>query len=85
MEVQNKPLAKAKTKAPEATYEEARYLKQLIDRRAVVCVRTSSNEEFTGQVEFFDLNFIRLTRAGGPNIFLFKHDIKYLYESDSKA
>jgi sRNA-binding regulator protein Hfq len=85
MEVQNKPLAKAKTKAPEATYEEARYLKQLIERRAVVCVRTSSNEEFTGQVEFFDLNFIRLTRAGGPNIFLFKHEIKYLYESDCKA
>ena len=28
-------------------------------------------------------SFIRLTREGEPNLFLFKHDIKYLYEADS--
>ena len=25
--------------------------------------------------------FIRITRQGEPNLFLFKHDIKYLYET----
>ena len=39
------------------------------------------NEEVEGQVEFFDQYFIRLTRNGEPNLFLYKHDIKYLYES----
>jgi len=33
-----------------------------------------------GIIEFYDANFIRLTRRGAPNLFLFKHDIKYLYE-----
>jgi hypothetical protein len=34
----------------------------------------------TGIIEFYDANFIRLTRDNGPNLFLFKHDIKYLFE-----
>ena len=28
-----------------------------------------------------DVDFIRLTRTGEPNLFLYKHDIKYLYEA----
>jgi hypothetical protein len=31
-------------------------------------------------VEFYDQSFIRLTRDNGPNLFVYKHDIKYLYE-----
>ena len=38
------------------------------------------NEEVRGVVEYYDQRFIRLTRAGAPNLFIFKHDIKYLYE-----
>jgi sRNA-binding regulator protein Hfq len=40
----------------------------------------SDNQEVEGTIEFYDANFIRLTRTGEPNLFLFKHDIKYLYE-----
>ncbi len=43
-------------------------------------VRLSDNQEVDGVLEFYDVNFIRLTREEGPNLFLFKHDIKYLYE-----
>jgi sRNA-binding regulator protein Hfq len=68
------------TKAPEQTFEEVRYLKRLIDDQIPVCVRLSDNQEVEGTVEFYDANFIRLTRMSGPNLFLFKHDIKYLYE-----
>jgi host factor-I protein len=71
---------KAKTKAPESTLEEAKYLRQLIDSGSTVCVRLSNDEEVTGIVEFFDQSFIRLTRHGEPNLFIFKHDIKYLWE-----
>jgi host factor-I protein len=68
------------TKAPEQTFEEVKYLKHLIEERIPVRVRLSDNQEVEGVVEFYDTNFIRITREGEPNLFLFKHDIKYLYE-----
>jgi host factor-I protein len=67
-------------KAPEQTFEEVKYLRHLIDARTPVRVRLSDNQEVEGVVEFYDANFIRITRDGEPNLFLFKHDIKYLYE-----
>ena len=70
----------SQTKAPEQTFEEVKYLKHLIDARIPVRVRLSDNQEVEGIIEFYDANFIRLTRESGPNLFLFKHDIKYLYE-----
>jgi len=73
-------MSKTKTKAPEQTFEEVKYLRHLITNEVPVCIRLSSNEEVRGIIEFFDTNFIRVTRHGAPNLFLFKHDIKYLYE-----
>lgn len=67
-------------KAPEQTLAEVRYLKQLIENHTPVRVRLTDNEEVEGVVEFYDAGFIRLTRENGPNLFLYKHDIKYLYE-----
>jgi len=67
-------------KAPEQTLAEVRYLKQLIEQRTTVRVRLSDNQEVEGIVEFYDTGFLRLTREGEPNLFLYKHDIKYLYE-----
>ena len=37
-------------------------------------------EEVQGTVEYYDKSFIRITRDGLPNLFIFKHDIKYLME-----
>lgn len=71
---------KTGTKAPEQTFEEVRYLKKLIDEHTPVCIKLSDNEEFRGQIEYFDQRFLRITRAGEPNLFIFKHDIKYLIE-----
>jgi sRNA-binding regulator protein Hfq len=76
------PMAsKSKQKAPEQTFEEVKYLKHLIDNHIPVKIRMSDNEEVEGLIEFYDTNFIRLTRLGAPNLFVFKHDIKYLYEA----
>lgn len=57
-----------------------KYLRHLIDQQIPVCIRLSSNEDVKGLIEFYDANFIRVTRHNAPNLFLFKHDIKYLYE-----
>ena len=70
----------SKIKAPEHTLQEVRYLEHLIDDRVPVRVRLSDNSEIDGTIEFYDARFIRITRKGEPNLFLFKHDIKYLYE-----
>ncbi|HTP87656.1 MAG TPA: hypothetical protein VMJ34_11925 [Bryobacteraceae bacterium] len=74
---------KSRPRAPEQTFEEANYLRYLSENAVPVRVKLSNNEEVAGTVEFFDAAFIRLTRRGAPNLFLFKHDIKYLFE-DSK-
>jgi len=67
-------------RAPEQTFEEARYLKQLIDQGTTVRVKLHDGEEVVGVIEYYDQSFIRLTRQGQPNLFIFKHDIKYLVE-----
>lgn len=73
--------AKSKAnKPPEQTLEEIKYLKQLIERRTPVAVKLADNEEVRGVVEYYDQRFIRITRDGAPNLFVFKHDIKYLWE-----
>lgn len=72
-----------KSKAPrpvEQTFEETRYLKHLIERKIPIRVKMTDNDEVTGIVEYYDQRFIRITRQKGPNLFIFKHDIKYFYE-----
>ena len=67
-------------RAPEHTFEEAKYLKQLIEHATPVRVTMQDGEEVAGTIEYYDKSFIRITRDGQPNLFIFKHDIKYLQE-----
>jgi host factor-I protein len=78
--VGSKSGGKSGTRAPEHTLEESKYLRRLIENATSVRVKLSNNEEVSGVVEYYDASFIRLTRAGQPNLFIFKHDIKYLIE-----
>ena len=73
--------SKGKASRPaEQTFEETRYLKHLIERRIPICVKLADNDVVTGTVEYYDQRFIRITRKDAPNLFIFKHDIKYFYE-----
>jgi RNA chaperone Hfq len=75
------PDSKAKhSRPPEQTFEEVKYLKHLIDSKTRVCVKLVDGEEVRGTIEYYDQRFIRITRENVPNLFVFKHDIKYLYE-----
>lgn len=75
-------MASSKTKAPEQTFEESRFLRRLVDNRAPVSLKLTNGEKLEGTVEFFDESFLRLTRDGEPNLFIYKHDVKYLWESE---
>jgi len=79
--VSTKHGGKAAARAPEHTFEETKYLKHLIEHQIPVLVKLSNNEEVKGLVEYYDASFIRVTRKGEPNLFIFKHDIKYLIEA----
>ena len=74
------PPAGKSNRAPEQTFEETRYLKQLIEKSTPVRVTMIDGEEVAGVIEYYDQSFIRITRQGAPNLFIFKHDIKYLQE-----
>jgi len=73
-------LAKASTKAPEQTFEEPQYLRALIDGQTPVTVTLADNRKVSGVIEYYDAAFIRLTRTGAPNLFLYKDHIKYIAE-----
>lgn len=75
---------KSKPKVTDHTFEETKYLKHLVDNDIRVRIRLENNEEVTGTIEFYDAGFLRLTREDGPNLFIYKHDIKYLYEVEQE-
>lgn len=74
------PPQNAKSRPPEQTFQEAKYLRTLIEKRIPIRIKLSDNQEIAGVVEYYDKRFIRVTRENEPNLFVFKHDIKYLYE-----
>ncbi|MBI3684431.1 MAG: hypothetical protein HY235_28995 [Acidobacteria bacterium] len=71
---------RTRIKPPEQTFEEVKYLKHLIDQKIPVRVKLADDSEVEGVIEYYDTAFIRVTRRDAPNLFLFKHNIKYLYE-----
>ena len=62
-------------RAPEQTFEEAKYLKPVDREVDAGRVRLEDGEEVVGIIEYYDQSFIRLTRKGEANLFVFKHDI----------
>ncbi len=71
--------AAAQEPRPE-THREVRYLRHLIEHNIPVAVKVRGGDVFRGVIEYYDGRFIRLTRPGAPNLFIFKKDIQYLYE-----
>lgn len=65
---------------PTDTLEEARYLRRLSDTKRQVLVHLRDKSIAQGWIEYFDRDFIRLTRDPGPNLFIFKREIVYLAE-----
>jgi host factor-I protein len=77
--------SKGASRAPEQTFEEPKYLRRLIEHATPVTVHLCGGEQVEGTIEYYDQSFIRLTRRGDPNLFIFKHDIKYIVEEGSES
>ena len=61
-------------------FEEANYLKRLIEKEIPVLVRLRDNEEVVGLIEYHDSTSIRLSQQGAPKLFVLKSEIKYFHE-----
>lgn len=72
-----------KSKAPAQTFEEPTYLRSLVERRAPIRVHLVGGEVVEGVIEYWDSAFLRLTREGDSNLFIFKDHIKYFDDLDS--
>ena len=53
----------------------------MIENGTVIRVKLTDGEEVVGVIEYYDHSFIRITREGEPNLFIFKHEIKYIMET----
>jgi host factor-I protein len=77
-------VAKAKTKAPAQTLREVEYLKELVAAKTPVTVKLTTGEVYSGVIEYWDAGFLRLTREPKANLFIYKHDIRYLFETPAE-
>lgn len=77
------PLAR-RTPPPDETGNEPGYLKALGDRQTVVTIKLAGGESVRGWIEYYDQNMVRLTREGGPNLFIYKHEILYIAEDGAR-
>jgi host factor-I protein len=83
------PTAERRGAAPSGprnnTQQEVAYLRRLIDQNIPVSVKIRGGELVSGVIEYYDTSFIRLTREGQSNLFIFKKDILYLREDSPLA
>lgn len=62
------------------TNAEVQYLANLIRNRTPVTVKLVNGDNMSGWIEYYDRNFIRLTRATEANVFIYKDQIEYIQE-----
>jgi host factor-I protein len=73
-----------KTPPPDDTGMESSYLKALGEKQTPVSVKLVCGETLHGWIEYYDVNMVRLTREGSPNLFIFKHEIMYIAEDTGR-
>ena len=57
------------------------YVKQMQNRTPMVVV-LCDGEQLIGTIEWYDLSCLKLSRAEGPNLLIYKSGIKYIYKRD---
>ena len=75
---------RSKTPPPGETGQEALYLRSLSERKVLVAVKLRDGESVKGWIEYFDDGMLRLTREGKPNLFIYKHQIRSITESNKR-
>lgn len=75
---------RGRTPPPEETFAEAGFLKELGEKQRAVSLKLMDGQMVSGWIEYYDKHMVRLTRAGAPNLFIFKHEIMYIADDGEK-
>lgn len=77
-----KPM-KRPTPPEQTNAENFYYVKQMQSRTPMVVVM-ADGEELQGIIEWYDRGCIKFNRLTGPNLLIYKSNIKYLYKQNDK-
>ncbi|MEO8727007.1 MAG: RNA chaperone Hfq [Acidobacteriaceae bacterium] len=75
---------KMRTPPPEETGMEALYLAALREKQTPVTVKMMDGESLHGWIEYYDVDMVRLTREGAPNLFIYKQEILYICDDNGR-
>jgi sRNA-binding regulator protein Hfq len=74
--------AAGKRGAPaEQTHAESFYYQKQMQSRTPMVVCLKDGEEVQGWIEWYDRNCIKINRNGGPNLLIYKLNIKYIFKA----
>lgn len=65
---------------PDATGAEAAYLAKNKEAKTTMVVQLLDGETVRGWIEYYDRDMIKINRDAGPNLFIRKSTIRYLYK-----
>jgi sRNA-binding regulator protein Hfq len=60
------------------------YIKQMQSKTSMVIV-LKDGEELRGVIEWYDKNCLKVNRDEGPNLLVYKANIKYMYKTEGAA
>ena len=69
---------------PEQTNAENFYYVKQMQARTPMVVVLGDGEELHGVIEWYDRGCIKVNRSSGPNLLVYKANIKYLYKESDK-
>ncbi|MEZ5393400.1 MAG: hypothetical protein R2724_11120 [Bryobacterales bacterium] len=85
MQTQKRPSPRPKVKRaapPDQTHAEAFYYVKQMQNRTPMVVVMDDGEELHGVIEWYDRSCLKLNRADGPNLLVYKDAVKYLYKAE---
>jgi host factor-I protein len=65
---------------PDSTGAEAAYLAKNKEARTPMVVNLMDGEVVRGWIEYYDRDMLKINRDGGPNLFIRKANIRYMYK-----
>jgi len=69
-----------RTAPPESTGAEVNYLFKNKEARTAMVLRLVGGDEIRGIIEYYDRDMIKINRSSGPNLFIRKSQIRYMYK-----
>jgi len=75
---------KKRRNPPSQTGKEVHFLSDYVQNQTPVIIKLHNNREISGTIEYYDMNFIRVTLSHAPNEFIYKKDILYIQDAAKK-